>query len=459
MSDIISWDKAIDMKVKSSDNKDLGKIQSITKDYIQTKEGLVSKNYYFIPKYHIQGYDGDKLWVSLTKDDVQARFEKEKAPDPSEFDTPEYNQRKTNMVKQYPDFENNIPPYSGGGQETQPSTSTPATTSQDMVGLPWENVIDKTVKSSDNQDIGKVESVSTYYLESKEGHVSKKHYYIPKYYVQGFDGKNLHTSLTKDEIKNKYERDSPPSESEFKTQEYEEQRKKIDSTYPQFSHGIPFMAKEPGVALESESTGETLNIPWEEVIYKRVRTTDNIDIGDIETVGNEFIVVKEGDVKIHHYYIPKSYITNYDGSSLWIDAPSGLVSGKFERETEPTPEELRIMSEELPKRKRTAKAGGQSADERKREYEEGSAGTESRRKEDPLKEYREKEPMTPAKIAEHEPTAVKREMTEKITGGGKEVPNPEAAKERARRSGMAKGTAGDVETGSEYEQGAAGSNK
>ena len=68
--------------------------------------------------------------------------------------------------------------------------------------------------------------------------------------------------------------------------------------------------------------------------------------------------------------------------------------------------------------------------------------------------------MTPAKIAEHEPTAVKREMTEKITEGGKEVPNPDAAKERARRSiGMAKGTAGDVETGSEYEQGAAGSNK
>src|ERR1051326_9560153 len=60
MSDIISWDKAIDMKVKSSDNKDLGKIQAITKDYIQTKEGMVSKNYYFIPKYHIQGYDGDR---------------------------------------------------------------------------------------------------------------------------------------------------------------------------------------------------------------------------------------------------------------------------------------------------------------------------------------------------------------------------------------------------------------
>jgi hypothetical protein len=91
-----------------------------------------------------------------------------------------------------------------------------------------------------------------------------------------------------------------------------------------------------------------------------------------------------------------------------------------------------------------------------RTFEEGGPGTDIGRKDDPLTEYREKEPMTPAKIKEHEPTAVKREMTEHIVDPGKEVPNPEAAKERARRSGMAKGTAGAAETGSEYEQGAAG---
>jgi hypothetical protein len=343
MTDIISWDKAIDKKVKSSDNKDLGKVQSITKDFIQAKEGLVSKNYYYIPKYYLQGYDGENLWVSLTKDEVKSRFEKEKAPDPSEFETPEYTERRATMTKEYPDFANNIPIHSG-------SQSGQTTTSQDMVGMPWEKILDKEVKSSDSQELGKVESVSSDYIEVKEGTVSKKHYYIPKYYIQGFDGKDLFTSLTKDEIKDKYQRDSPPSESEFKTQEYEEQMRKTESTYPQFKYGVPFMAKESGVALESETSGKTLNIPWEEVIHKRVRTTDNIDIGDIETVGNEFIVVREGDVKIHHYYIPKSYINNYDGSSLWIDAPSGLVSGKFERETEPTPEEIKMMSKEAPKR-------------------------------------------------------------------------------------------------------------
>jgi len=93
------------------------------------------------------------------------------------------------------------------------------------------------------------------------------------------------------------------------------------------------------------------------------------------------------------------------------------------------------------------------------EYEEGAPGTEAGRKEDPLTEYREKEAMTPAKEKEHEPTAVKREMTEKIVEPGQEATNPEEAKEIARRKGMAKGTAGAAETGSEYEQGTAGANK
>lgn len=78
---------------------------------------------------------------------------------------------------------------------------------------------------------------------------------------------------------------------------------------------------------------------------------------------------------------------------------------------------------------------------------------------DPLTEYKSKEPMTPAKIKEHEPTAVKREMTEKITEPGQTGTNPEEAAEKARRSGMTKGTAGAGQTGSEYEQGSAGTNQ
>ena len=121
MSDVISWDKAIHKKVKSSDDKDLGKIQSVTRDYMQTKEGTVDKKYYYIPKYYFQGYDGDHLWVSLTKDDVKSRFERENAPSSSELETPAYVERRTLITKQYSDFDSNIPSYTASA--VRPSQS------------------------------------------------------------------------------------------------------------------------------------------------------------------------------------------------------------------------------------------------------------------------------------------------------------------------------------------------
>ncbi|MFZ0512141.1 MAG: hypothetical protein WAM14_11090 [Candidatus Nitrosopolaris sp.] len=41
------------------------------------------------------------LWVSLTKDEVKLRFEGEKDPPPSTFETPEYLERKTTVTNQY----------------------------------------------------------------------------------------------------------------------------------------------------------------------------------------------------------------------------------------------------------------------------------------------------------------------------------------------------------------------
>jgi hypothetical protein len=416
---IISWDESADKKVKSSDDKDLGKVQNVTKDYIQTKEGAVLKKSYFIPKYYVQGYDGDSIWVSLRKDEVKERFERENPPeDISEFETPDYMQRRESIKKQYPEFDNNIPRYtpipgasSAGGATTAVATPTPSTT---RVNVPWEKVKGKKAKSIDDKDLGKVEDIAPHYVEVKEGLIGKKSYFIPKHYINYFDGDNLHTSLTKDEVKSKYERDSPPSESDIQTQ-YLEQKNKIESEQPQSLHGVPFMARESGVTSRSDLTGEELNIEWAEVIHKHVRAADDVDMGDVQRVGNEFIVVRQGVAKVHLYFIPKVCISNYDGSSLYLNVPSNFVRSRFERESEPTTEEIRTLAKEAGEGKVRDAAkeedkpmSGSSKGTSK--YEEGVPGTKAGRKEDPLTGYREKEPMTPAKIKEHEPTAVKAQM-------------------------------------------------
>jgi hypothetical protein len=81
-------------------------------------------------------------------------------------------------------------------------------------------------------------------------------------------------------------------------------------------------------------------------------------------------------------------------------------------------------------------------------HDEDRITTEAGQKDDPLTSYIDKEPMTPAKIKEHEPTAVKREMTERIGEPRQTGTNSEEAAEIVRKKGMAKGIAGVSETGS-----------
>ena len=77
-----------------------------------------------------------------------------------------------------------------------------------------------------------------------------------------------------------------------------------------------------------------------------------------------------------------------------------------------------------------------------REYKKGMDDTRTDRTRDSTREYEEKEPMSPAKLNQHEPTAVRREPSDQkiIEPGKKSISGSPDAKEKARRSGMAKGT-------------------
>ena len=43
-----------------------------------------------------------------------------------------------------------------------------------MVGMSWDKIIDKEVKSADKHDLGKVESIAAKYVETKEGTIFKR---------------------------------------------------------------------------------------------------------------------------------------------------------------------------------------------------------------------------------------------------------------------------------------------
>jgi hypothetical protein len=74
---------------------------------------------------------------------------------------------------------------------------------------------------------------------------------------------------------------------------------------------------------------------WTDLINESVHTSDDQDIGDIEAVSRNFIVVKKGLVNIHRYYIPLHRVEGWDGKVVWLKIPKGSVKTNFERDARP----------------------------------------------------------------------------------------------------------------------------
>ena len=85
---------------------------------------------------------------------------------------------------------------------------------------------------------------------------------------------------------------------------------------------------------------------WTDIINESVHTSDDQDIGDIEAVNRDFIVVKRGFVNVHRYYIPISRVQGWDGNVLWLSISEEAVKANYERDTSPDPSTYFVKGEE-----------------------------------------------------------------------------------------------------------------
>jgi hypothetical protein len=87
----------------------------------------------------------------------------------------------------------------------------------------------------------------------------------------------------------------------------------------------------------SSSSETTKRRDWIELINESVYTSDDIDIGDIDAVSRDLVVVKRGFVNVHYYYIPISKVDGWDGNVLWLKITEEEVVRKYERDAIPDP--------------------------------------------------------------------------------------------------------------------------
>jgi hypothetical protein len=84
----------------------------------------------------------------------------------------------------------------------------------------WIDLINESVHTSDDIDIGDVTAVSRDFVVVKRGFINIHYYYIPISKVEGWDGDVLWLKITEEEVKRKYERDVIPDPSRYYVKDY-----------------------------------------------------------------------------------------------------------------------------------------------------------------------------------------------------------------------------------------------
>jgi uncharacterized protein (TIGR02271 family) len=98
----IEWEDVIKKEARGTNDDDLGEVQDIGQTYVVTQKGMLSKEKFFLPKYLVEGYDGDVLRFRVSKEEARSKFVRDTPP--TEQD---YSQYKTSDIPK--DIETRIP--------------------------------------------------------------------------------------------------------------------------------------------------------------------------------------------------------------------------------------------------------------------------------------------------------------------------------------------------------------
>ena len=98
--------------------------------------------------------------------------------------------------------------------------------------IDWNDVIKKEARGSGDEDLGEVQETGQDYVLVQRGMINKEKFYIPKDMVESYDGDVLRFSISEDDAKSRFLRDSPPSSSSSANEGLAAARKAEETTVP-----------------------------------------------------------------------------------------------------------------------------------------------------------------------------------------------------------------------------------
>jgi len=81
----IAWNEVIKKEARGAvDDSDFGEVQEVGQHYVLTQKGMVNKEKFYIPKYLVQGYDGNTLWFNASNNELEG-WMRDSPPDYNEY--------------------------------------------------------------------------------------------------------------------------------------------------------------------------------------------------------------------------------------------------------------------------------------------------------------------------------------------------------------------------------------
>jgi hypothetical protein len=78
------------------------------------------------------------------------------------------------------------------------------------------------------------------------------------------------------------------------------------------------------------------SIEWKDIIKKEARGYEKgDDLGEVQEIGQEFVVTERGRVKKNKFYLPKQLVAGYDGEVLWFNITEQEAEDNFKKDHPP----------------------------------------------------------------------------------------------------------------------------
>lgn len=77
------------------------------------------------------------------------------------------------------------------------------------------------------------------------------------------------------------------------------------------------------------------NIDWDDVIKKEARGINDEDLGEVQEVGDTYVLVQKGLINKEKYYVPQNEVESYDGNILRFKLSEEEIKSKYSGDSPP----------------------------------------------------------------------------------------------------------------------------